>query len=56
MGLAIENRVEKVRWNALESRGKCHVCVVIHPVGSQVKLESGLRDAGSEPLLGIQES
>ena len=39
--------------DALECPRKRHICVVVHPIRTQTELASGLRDAGSKPLLRI---
>jgi len=41
--------------DALESPGKRHVRVIVHPIGAEVKSVCGLRDAAPESLLGIRE-
>ena len=30
--------------------------MVVHPIGAETELASGLRDAGSESLLGVRET
>ena len=37
----------------LECPGKRHICVVVHPVGAETELASGLGDAGSKTVLGV---
>ena len=33
--------------------GKCHICVVVHPIGPETEHASGLGDTGSESLICI---
>jgi hypothetical protein len=42
--------------DALESQGERYVCVIIHPIGTEVELACGFRDASPESLLGILET
>lgn len=42
--------------DALESPRERYVCVVVHPIGAEVKHVCGLRDTPTESLLGIRET
>jgi len=39
--------------HVLECPGKCHICVVVHPIGAETELASGLGDTGSKKVLGV---
>lgn len=42
--------------DALESHGESYVCVVVHPIGAEVKHVGGLRDTTTKSLLGIRKT
>ena len=44
------------KLDALVSPGKRHVCMIVHPIGTEVELAGGLRDACTKSLLGILET
>jgi hypothetical protein len=54
--VALRIREGKYSWNALESPGKRHVRVIVHPIGAEVESVSCLRDASTKSLLGILET
>ena len=56
MSVAFENQGGRSKLNALESPRQCHVCVIVHPIGTEIEPGSGLRDAGTESLLGILDT
>jgi hypothetical protein len=48
--------MERMIENALESQGERYVCVIIHPVSTEVEPVCGLGDASPESLFGIGET